>query len=384
MASPKPASCRKAPRQFRAAAWLRTAGRGVLAAALLCARSFGAETAPQAGPAPADSGEASATASQIAAWAAELDDNRYMVREAAQQKLREAGAAALQAVEQAARAGSLESSTRALNVLLEWSEDAEGNLPLALQALEQLANLEDRPLESAYAAQKLAGIREREAIAELERLGGRVVIDQQLAGVNRLAALEIDQPPLQVILGPEWKGGTAGLQQVAKMPRATTLSLHSAPLGDDAAEELAKLAHVRRLEIYGTPLSDGAVQQLTAALAATEVDLRRGGARLGIRGMPIQEIVPHSAAAKAGLERGDVITQLGDTPIRDFEHLTEQIANFRPGDEVAVTVVRQGNAMVRTVAFDRWGQEDAPPEPPPGTPRRERPPGAIPPVPVPR
>jgi hypothetical protein len=215
-------------------------------------------------------------------------------------------------------------------------------------------------------------------MAELEKLGARISLDQQVAGLNRIAQIDLDDPPLQVIVGPEWKGGVEGLRWVADMPHVTTVSLHSAPLGDEVAPQLEKLPHIRRLEVYGTPLSDEAIAQLQASLVGIEIDVRHGGARLGIRGMPVQEVVANSAAAKAGIERGDSITQLGDVAINDFEHLTAEIAKFRPGDEVQVTLLRQGNVLTRTVRFDRWGQDEVPLAPTPALPAKLRAPGEAP------
>ena len=47
-----------------------------------------------------------------------------------------------------------------------------------------------------------------------------------------------------------------------------------------------------------------------------------------------------SAAAQAGLQRGDIITGFDDTPIRSFSDLVGQVTARQPGDEVTLEVVR--------------------------------------------
>ncbi|MDO8365247.1 MAG: PDZ domain-containing protein [Saprospiraceae bacterium] len=49
-----------------------------------------------------------------------------------------------------------------------------------------------------------------------------------------------------------------------------------------------------------------------------------------------------SAAEKAGLQTGDVIFQLGDAPISDFEDITDFMAYTKPGEKVSVVYERSG------------------------------------------
>src|SRR5262245_22996532 len=72
-----------------------------------------------------------ATAEQIADWVEDLDSNLFDDRERAQKNLTQSKTAALDAVAEAARTGSLECSTRAINILLAWSEAEDHELVLA-------------------------------------------------------------------------------------------------------------------------------------------------------------------------------------------------------------------------------------------------------------
>jgi putative serine protease PepD len=57
----------------------------------------------------------------------------------------------------------------------------------------------------------------------------------------------------------------------------------------------------------------------------------------------ITTVEPGSAAAEAGLRRGDVVTRVDDQAITGSDDLIATIRSHRPGDRVTVTVVRDGD-----------------------------------------
>jgi membrane-associated protease RseP (regulator of RpoE activity) len=248
-----------------------------------------------------------------------------------------------------AAAGSLESSTRAVSVLVGWADASDKKLGMA--ALETIAALQNRPIEAAMANDRLAEFREAAAIEAIKELGGRFDYDRQFGMIGGPST------PLQVIIGPKWKGGAEGLKHVAALRSATTLSLHSAPLGDEVADQLVALPQVKRIELYGTTISAEAVAKLKPQLPNVDVDVR-SGARLGIRGLVIEQVVDDSPAAVAGLERNDKITEFAGQPIETFEQLTQQIAKCKPGDTVTVKALRGGATVEKKVTFDRWGDDE--------------------------
>ncbi len=278
---------------------------------------------------------------QIEHWVIQLDNDRFDIRQRAQQQLEQTGKLAVEAVSKIATTGSLESSTRAINILLQWSEAKEHGLQFA--ALEKLAHLPNRPRESARATRLLANAREQSALETLTKLGARVDRDVQIRGTTNL----------QVVIGPQWQGGNEGLQQLAQVPHATTISLHVAPLDDSAVDFLVKLPQVRRVELYGTKFSAEAVAKLKQHLPDAAV-VQRGGAMLGIRGN-VEGVVPNSAAHKAGIKRGDRITEFNGKKVANFDALTERIAKQQPGDSVTLTVLRNNQPRQVKVTFDQWG-----------------------------
>jgi serine protease Do len=62
----------------------------------------------------------------------------------------------------------------------------------------------------------------------------------------------------------------------------------------------------------------------------------------GTDGALISRVDPKGPAQEAGIQRGDVITQFGDKPIKEMEELPRLVATSPPGAKVALTVMRDG------------------------------------------
>jgi S1-C subfamily serine protease len=81
----------------------------------------------------------------------------------------------------------------------------------------------------------------------------------------------------------------------------------------------------------------GSVQHATLGVIAKSVtDGSRDGAL-------VESISPGGAAAKAGLEEGDVITKVDDVVITGYDHLIVTIRSHHVGDIVALSYVRGGS-----------------------------------------
>ena len=65
-------------------------------------------------------------------------------------------------------------------------------------------------------------------------------------------------------------------------------------------------------------------------------------------GIVVTTVGQGTPAARAGLQPGDIITRLGDTPIRQGGDLRRALRERRPGDMVSITVLREG--ATRTVS----------------------------------
>jgi Do/DeqQ family serine protease len=79
-------------------------------------------------------------------------------------------------------------------------------------------------------------------------------------------------------------------------------------------------------------------QSVDAEIART-MGLSRPG------GILVTEVFPGSAAAQAGLRRGDIVTGFGGAPITDYSGLRFQAATRAPGQRVEFSYLRQGRTL---------------------------------------
>ncbi len=76
-------------------------------------------------------------------------------------------------------------------------------------------------------------------------------------------------------------------------------------------------------------------------------------------GAMISDVLEGSPAAEAGLLAGDLITSVGETAITGMGDLADAIASHSPGDEVELTVERDGEAISLTVALGAHPDDEA-------------------------
>jgi putative serine protease PepD len=71
----------------------------------------------------------------------------------------------------------------------------------------------------------------------------------------------------------------------------------------------------------------------------------------GSRGATVRMIEPGSPAAAAGLQVGDLITQVGDKTVDGAAALASAVRSHKPGDKVAIHVIRDGKEAVLTATL---------------------------------
>ena len=80
-------------------------------------------------------------------------------------------------------------------------------------------------------------------------------------------------------------------------------------------------------------------------------------------GMPIGAYVASvdegSCAEKAGIQTGDIITQLGDSVVESYNDLKSAIKQFSAGDTTELVLYRAGESMTLTITFDEAQPEPA-------------------------
>ncbi|ATA25626.1 serine endoprotease DegQ [Brenneria goodwinii] len=110
-------------------------------------------------------------------------------------------------------------------------------------------------------------------------------------------------------------------------------------MAQNLAQQLVEFGEVRRglLGIKGS--------EMTSEMAkAFKVDVQRGAF--------VSEVLPQSAAAKAGIKAGDVLTSLDGKPISSFAELRAKVGTTAPGKTVKVGLLRDGKQMEVSVVLD--------------------------------
>lgn len=72
------------------------------------------------------------------------------------------------------------------------------------------------------------------------------------------------------------------------------------------------------------------------------------------KGAKITAITRESAASKAGLKVGDVITKVGDVKIENADDVAKAVHQHKPGDKVAVTFLRDNKEQTLTAELGKW------------------------------
>ena len=71
-------------------------------------------------------------------------------------------------------------------------------------------------------------------------------------------------------------------------------------------------------------------------------------------GVLVNDVAPDSPAARAGMRRADVVTAVGGRAMENGKALAREIGTMEPGDEVLVTVVRDGEPLEVAVKLGGW------------------------------
>lgn len=77
------------------------------------------------------------------------------------------------------------------------------------------------------------------------------------------------------------------------------------------------------------------------------------------KGAKVTEVNKESAAAKAGLQKDDIITKVGDTKIEDAESLYNTIGKYKPEDKVSITYLRNGKESITTAVLGKNKSSEA-------------------------
>ena len=97
----------------------------------------------------------------------------------------------------------------------------------------------------------------------------------------------------------------------------------------------------------------GSVQRAYIGVSIRDIDqdLARQLDMDRIMGVYVNGLTDGGAAESAGMEPGDVIVKVANVNVNNVPQLQEQVGQFRPGDKVAVTVLRDGKEQVMNMTL---------------------------------
>ena len=72
------------------------------------------------------------------------------------------------------------------------------------------------------------------------------------------------------------------------------------------------------------------------------------------KGAKVNDVTEKSAAEKAGIKVGDIITKINDTKIENSDQLSEAIRKNKPGDKVSVTILRDDKEQKLNAELGKW------------------------------
>jgi serine protease Do len=72
------------------------------------------------------------------------------------------------------------------------------------------------------------------------------------------------------------------------------------------------------------------------------------------KGALVTSVSPGSAAEKAGLKKGDIITRIDNQKIEEADDVSRIIRSHKPGDKVSVTYLRNDKELKQSVELGKW------------------------------
>jgi S1-C subfamily serine protease len=100
------------------------------------------------------------------------------------------------------------------------------------------------------------------------------------------------------------------------------------------------------IKIAKALIKDGKVTHADIGINASSTVT--GSATMGAQ---VKNVAPNGPAAAAGIKEGDVITKIGDRPVRDSAELTVAVRNHDVGEVVPVQLARGGALLVVDVTL---------------------------------
>jgi hypothetical protein len=296
---------------------------------------------------------------ELASWIQQLDADRYASRQRAMEYVASYGAAAVEPLLAAVDEQRPELVRRAIDVLVGLVQSGDPAAQAAAErGLDQLA-ARPQPLvarSAHWGRARLGRIQQRRVIRALEASGGKVLATSTWGDEAQVS---------YVILGKSWRGDDSILAELRWLPELEALGLQGKQFTDASVRRLRSMPNLRLVQLYGTGVTDVGEALLKQRMPQARID-RRAGALLGIQGSrnsqgcQVEYVRPNTAASRAAIVPGDVITRFDGRAVDTFEALTALIARRRPGTRARLEILREGATFEVEVVMGQIDVEEFP------------------------
>ncbi len=183
--------------------------------------------------------------------------------------------------------------------------------------------------------------------------------DIELSTIDRIGKLHIKS-----LVFDSCKFSDAALKKMLAFSTLGSLELAQMELDAAAFQRMEKMKTLRSLKLSGCKYPFPAYKKLTEKRPEIYIDFTTK-AFLGVRSVPgdstcqISDVVSGSAAEKGGIQPDDVIIEVNGHKIDQFNDLRAHIALYEGGDQLNLTIVRNGKKVAIDVILGDYA--DAPP-----------------------
>ena len=183
--------------------------------------------------------------------------------------------------------------------------------------------------------------------------------DVELSTIDRIAKL-----PIKSLVFDDCKFSKTAMKRMLSFDTLGSLELAKMDLDENVFRRLEDMKTLRSLKLSGCKYPFPAYKRLAKLRPDIYVEFTTT-AFLGVRSVPgesrcvISDVVPDSAAEKAGVQPEDMIVEVNGYEISEFNDLRAHIALHKPGDDLRLSIVRNGADVKLTVKLGDY--EDAPP-----------------------
>jgi len=103
--------------------------------------------------------------------------------------------------------------------------------------------------------------------------------------------------------------------------------------------------------IYEQLLESGTVTRGYLGVVIQELtdDLAKSFGMEGVKGVLLPDVTEGSAAAEAGIKKGDIVVEFDGEPMEDKDDFRNHVAMLKPGTKVEIVILRDGNRKTLTV-----------------------------------